>query len=210
MENGFSFSEVTSFYHSPGQTEKLQRTAIGIAGAGGIGSNCALMLVRSGFDRLVIADFDRVTASNLNRQAFHACHIGKLKVDCLSALCTAVNPDAAITRHAIRIDATNIETLFSTCEVIIEAFDDAASKALLFSKYMNSEKLLVGVSGIAGIGHSERIAVREIRKNCFIVGDESSAVSELQMPHAPRVMVAAAKMADLVLSRVLAGTSPSG
>ena len=123
---------------------------------------------------------------------------------------TAVNPDAVITRHAIRIDATNIETLFSTCEVIIEAFDDAASKALLFSKYMNSEKLLVGVSGIAGIGQSERITVRKIRKNCFIVGDESSAVSDLKKPYAPRVMVAAAKMADLILSRVLAGTSLSG
>ena len=40
---------------------------IGIAGVGGIGSNVALNLVRSGIDRLTLVDFDRVEPSNLNR-----------------------------------------------------------------------------------------------------------------------------------------------
>ena len=42
---------------------------IGIAGVGGIGSNVALNLVRSGIDRLTLVDFDRVEPSNLNRQS---------------------------------------------------------------------------------------------------------------------------------------------
>jgi sulfur carrier protein ThiS adenylyltransferase len=40
---------------------------IGIAGAGGIGSNVALQLVRAGIPDFKIVDFDRIEASNLNR-----------------------------------------------------------------------------------------------------------------------------------------------
>ena len=43
---------------------------IGIAGAGGIGSNVAVNLVRSGVDNFIIADFDKIEESNLNRQYY--------------------------------------------------------------------------------------------------------------------------------------------
>ena len=203
----FSFSRVTAAYYTPEQAEILESITIGIAGTGGIGSNCALLLVRSGFYRFTLIDFDTVTTSNLNRQAFTSAHIDRLKVKCLHELCTAINPAVEITPYAARIDSANVLQLFDNCDVIIEAFDDAESKALLFSSYLDSGKLLVGVSGIAGIGGTDRISIRKIRKNCYIVGDEVSGVTETVKPFAPRVMVAAAKMADLVLSKVLEGLS---
>ncbi|MBN1759826.1 MAG: sulfur carrier protein ThiS adenylyltransferase ThiF [Chitinispirillaceae bacterium] len=203
----FSFSKVTAAYFTPAQAEALEKVTIGIAGAGGIGSNCALMLVRSGFSRFTLVDFDTVFPSNLNRQAYNRNHIGKKKVECLHQLCIAINSYAEITAYAARIDSGNIMQLFDNCDVIIEAFDDAGSKALLFTSYLNSGKLLVGVSGIAGIGNTDRIGIREIRENCFIVGDEVTGVSETVKPYAPRVMVAAAKMADIVLEKVLCGFS---
>lgn len=43
---------------------------VGIAGAGGLGSNCAVALARSGVGTLVISDFDVVEPANLNRQYF--------------------------------------------------------------------------------------------------------------------------------------------
>ncbi|MBM4272653.1 MAG: sulfur carrier protein ThiS adenylyltransferase ThiF, partial [Deltaproteobacteria bacterium] len=46
---------------------KIQETRVGIAGAGGLGSNCALFLVRCGFRKLRIVDSDVVEMSNLNR-----------------------------------------------------------------------------------------------------------------------------------------------
>lgn len=52
---------------------------IGIAGAGGIGSNVAANLVRSGVTSLKIVDFDRVESSNLNRQFYFSDQIGCLK-----------------------------------------------------------------------------------------------------------------------------------
>ena len=48
----------------------LENAKVGIAGAGGLGSNVAMLLVRAGIKKLVIADFDTVNESNLNRQFF--------------------------------------------------------------------------------------------------------------------------------------------
>ena len=53
---------------------------VGIAGAGGLGSNCAAHLVRAGMKKLVIADFDVVNESNLNRQFFFRNQLGQKKV----------------------------------------------------------------------------------------------------------------------------------
>ena len=56
---------------------------IGIAGVGGIGSNVALNLVRSGVMQLKLIDFDRVEPGNLNRQFYFADQIGLFKVEAL-------------------------------------------------------------------------------------------------------------------------------
>ena len=49
---------------------KVRSARVGLAGAGGLGSNCALNLVRVGFENLTIVDFDRVEAANLDRQFY--------------------------------------------------------------------------------------------------------------------------------------------
>ena len=46
----------------------LESARVGIAGAGGLGSNVSMLLVRAGIRKFVIADFDEVNESNLNRQ----------------------------------------------------------------------------------------------------------------------------------------------
>ena len=195
--------EVDLFFYTPKQCEILRSTVIGIAGAGGIGSNCATILVRSGFTRFVIADFDCVTATNLNRQTFNAKHIGRLKVECLAEICSEINPQVQITTVSIRIDQVCVHRIFDQCDIIIEAFDDAAAKALLFSEYLHTSKLLIGVNGIAGIGNSDAIKTTAIRESCFMVGDNSSEACETLKPYAPRVITAAAKMADIALFKTL-------
>jgi molybdopterin/thiamine biosynthesis adenylyltransferase len=41
--------------------DTLKTKTVGIAGCGGLGSNCAMALARVGIGRLVIADFDVVS-----------------------------------------------------------------------------------------------------------------------------------------------------
>ncbi len=48
--------------------KQLSEFTVGIAGAGGLGSNCAVALARTGIGRLVIADYDNIEAGNLNTQ----------------------------------------------------------------------------------------------------------------------------------------------
>ena len=68
-------------YLRPQALQKIRSLHIGIGGAGGLGSNCALNLVRCGFSHFTIADFDRVEVSNLNRQFFFLNQVEKPKVE---------------------------------------------------------------------------------------------------------------------------------
>ena len=53
------------------QRSRLRHARVGIAGAGGLGSNVAMMLARSGVGTLLVIDGDRVEPSNLNRQHYN-------------------------------------------------------------------------------------------------------------------------------------------
>jgi sulfur carrier protein ThiS adenylyltransferase len=77
----------------PEALARLQHVRVGLAGAGGLGSNCAQALVRSGFKRFVLVDFDRVEPSNLNRQFFFPDQVGLPKVVALGANLLRINPD---------------------------------------------------------------------------------------------------------------------
>jgi len=55
----------------------LRTSVVGIAGAGGLGSNAAAALARAGVGRLIIADFDIVESTDLNRQYYFFDQIGQ-------------------------------------------------------------------------------------------------------------------------------------
>lgn len=63
---------------------RIRRGSVAVIGLGGVGSHCAVNLARSGVGRLLIVDFDRVTASSLNRSPVAGPgDIGRLKADVL-------------------------------------------------------------------------------------------------------------------------------
>ena len=99
-------------YLSEEELRRLASVRVAVAGAGGLGSNVAQMLVRTGFTRLVIADFDTVSASNLNRQFFFPDQIGQYKVEALRENLLRINPDACITIYPERVTKENAPLLF--------------------------------------------------------------------------------------------------
>jgi sulfur carrier protein ThiS adenylyltransferase len=183
--------------------EKIRKTAIGIAGAGGLGSNCAINLVRCGFRRFTIVDFDRVELSNLNRQFFFSHQEGKRKVDMLKDNLLSVNPDLELNLIAAKISHSNIHTFFDPCDILVEAFDNVENKKMIIETYAGTEKILVSASGIAGWGNSDDIKIHRAGKNFFLVGDLVSETSKTLPPASPKVNIAAAKQADIILSHVL-------
>ncbi|MBE8190447.1 MAG: hypothetical protein HAW58_06320 [Candidatus Thioglobus sp.] len=74
-----------------GQQSLLDSTVL-LIGVGGLGSAAALYLAAAGVGHLIIADFDRVELSNLQRQiAHHSSNIGDFKVDSAKAKMLAIS-----------------------------------------------------------------------------------------------------------------------
>lgn len=181
----------------------LQQVTVGIGGAGGLGSNCAMHLVRSGFKHFVLVDFDRVEASNLNRQAFSLDQVGRLKVEALAENMRAVNPDVELALHAETVTSATVGPLFAECAAVVEAFDEPSSKKALVEALLPTGKLVVTASGIGGSGDSDGIVIRAVRENFYMVGDMETECSMENPPLSPKVSIAAAKQADVVLAHYL-------
>ena len=100
-------------YLTENERRILEGAKIGIAGAGGLGSNCAMHLVRAGGRRLVVCDFDTVNESNLNRQFFFRDQLGRKKVDALEENLRRIEPDLDLDMRDLRLNAENIGALFT-------------------------------------------------------------------------------------------------
>jgi len=196
------FEQGLSRYLTPGQRDALGRVLVGIAGAGGIGSNVAQCLVRTGVMRLRIVDFDTVDPSNLNRQFYFIDQTGKPKVIALKENLLRVNPCLDVDAIAERVDRENALRLFGGCDLIVEALDIATEKMSLVSSAVSAGIPVLAVSGIAGWGDSDSIRIRRLQSGCTVIGDCTSDISAAP-PLAPRVALAAAKIADEVIAAVL-------
>ena len=190
-------------YLSEGERAALESVRVGIAGAGGLGSNCAMHLVRAGVRHLVVADFDVVCESNLNRQFFFRDQIGMKKVEALKANLLRIDQEVDVRALDIRLDAESVRTVFAGCGIVVEAFDAADAKAMLVAALAGSGKRLVVASGIAGWGRSNAIRTRRIGTGIVAVGDGESEVGDGLPPVSPRVGIAAAMQANAVVSLVL-------
>lgn len=185
----------------PEGLQRIEQVRVGIAGAGGLGSNCAACLVRSGFRKLVLADFDIVEPSNLDRQFYFTDQIGLKKVEALKANLLRINPDLELVLEPVRLDTTNSSVIFRGCHVVVECLDRAEAKSMLTTALFYSPKLVVSASGLGGVGSSDDIKVHYLKK-LVLVGDLHSDI-ETAPALAPRVCVTAAKQADIVLEYAL-------
>ena len=111
--------------HTPGVHRVVKAARVGVAGLGGLGSPVAIALARIGVGTLVLADFDVVEPSNLNRQQYFVDQMGMAKVDALSATLRRAHPYTTLETHAVRLTADNVPRVFAGCRVLVEAFDRA-------------------------------------------------------------------------------------
>lgn len=200
-----AFEEALSRAFGAENLKKIQQVTIGIAGAGGLGSNCAVNLVRSGFVNFVIVDFDSIEYSNLNRQFYFYNQVGRPKVEALQENLLAINPNLQLDVRQLKIEEHNVESIFENCAVIVEAFDQARYKKMIVEHYIQSDKLIVSASGIAGWSNSDDLKTHKIKDNFYLVGDLASEASAKLPPCAPRVSIAAAKQANIILDYIVRG-----
>lgn len=189
--------------HTPRIHEKLKSACVGIAGLGGLGSNAAVSLARLGIGKLILIDFDVVEPSNLNRQHYFLKHIGMKKTSALKEILEQINPFVEIVTKDIFLDEDNIKACLYEPQVVIEAFDDPKSKAVLVNTLLSENKIIVAASGVAGYFSNNTIVTKRVMKNLYLVGDDISEAKIGNGLMAPRVAIAANHQANMVLRLIL-------
>jgi len=183
----------------------LLKFKVGIAGAGGLGSNCAVALARSGIGTLVICDFDIVELPNLNRQYYFSGQAGKLKVQALKENISGIDREINVITFPEKLNERNIPEIFKGCHAIVEALDSAEMKEMLIETVQTK---LPGVpviagSGLAGWGRNNDLRCRKIDETLFICGDELSEDSPETPVMAPRVGIVACMQANIVVELLM-------
>ncbi|GAF37888.1 sulfur carrier protein ThiS adenylyltransferase ThiF [Lentilactobacillus farraginis] len=187
-------------------TDKLTAAHVTIAGAGGLGSNIAIALTRIGVGHLKLIDFDSVELSNLNRQQFKLSQVGMPKVVALKQNLQEFNPFIDIQTAQVEVTHDNVPQLFKSADIICEAFDNPAAKAMLLdaaSEFYPNKPLVMG-TGMAGVHSSNTITTKHPRPNLYIAGDGTSKGVEGLM--APRVMICAGHEANMITRLILGQT----
>jgi sulfur carrier protein ThiS adenylyltransferase len=191
--------------HSPGVHRRVKRSTVGVAGLGGLGSQVAIALARIGVGTLILADYDVVEPSNLNRQQYFIQQIGMPKVDAIREILEKINPYIRIITHHTVISPKNVKRIFGNADIIVEAFDKAEEKAMLINTISESmpDKYIVAASGVAGYGNNNEIRTIQFSSKIFLVGDQRTPAGPGIGLMAPRVGIAAHHQANMVLRLIL-------
>ena len=112
--------------------EKLKRSRVFIAGAGGLGSPIASYLTAAGIGMIRMIDHDQVALSNLNRQILHwEEDIGRKKVDSAKKKLKNLNSAVEIETIGETITEDNVSQLVDGCDVIVDAMDNLPTRYIL-------------------------------------------------------------------------------
>jgi sulfur carrier protein ThiS adenylyltransferase len=184
--------------------DKLKKSSVGIAGLGGLGSNAAISLARAGLGKLVLVDFDKVEKSNLARQYYFIKQIGKFKTDALKENIKKIDDNIEIETFNERLKKGFMEKPFKNVDLVIEALDNAKTKADFIEEIMLKypKKPIVAASGVSGYGNSDRISTKNFKK-LNVVYDEEALSCEDDVLTAPRVALIANWEANIALEILL-------
>lgn len=205
MPTKAAMEEALQMRHTKEVQEKISSAKVAVCGLGGLGSAIAIALARTGIGELHLIDFDRVDLSNLNRQQYAVCDIGREKPEALKDELLRFSPHSKIRTDFIKMTEDNIPALLKGDQYICEAFDDAEEKAMLTNCILEKfpGKYLVGASGMAGYGDSNEIQTRRILSRYYLCGDGESEICSSYGLMAPRVMICAAHQANMVIRLIL-------
>jgi molybdopterin/thiamine biosynthesis adenylyltransferase/rhodanese-related sulfurtransferase len=115
----------------PDGQEKLLASSVLLVGAGGLGSPAALYLAAAGVGRLGLVDFDRVDASNLQRQVLYdSSDVGRPKLAAAAERIAGLNPDVEVQAFEAKLDAGNARDILAGFDVVLDGTDTFPSRYL--------------------------------------------------------------------------------
>lgn len=192
--------------HGKSRQEKFARGRVVICGLGGLGSRVAELLTRAGVGYLRLVDFDKLEPTNLNRQFYFQDQLGRYKADALAENLKRISPYTELEIHREKVTETNLPALLRGVDVIVEAFDAPAAKALLVNgaRETSPSVPLVAASGMAGLNSGNSMEVRSLSPFFYLCGDGKTGIEAGDGLYGARVAICAAQEA-LVVLQLLAG-----
>ena len=184
---------------------KLRGAKVAVAGLGGLGSNIAVMLARSGIGELLLVDFDVVDVTNLNRQMYFISQLGKPKAEALPEILRQINPYLTYKSVCVKVTPENVKELFYEYPIVCEAFDKPDQKAMLVRELLTQcpKTTVVSGNGMAGYGDTNEIRTQQMMGRLYVCGDQSTDVGNGIGLVAPRVAACAAHEANKVLQLIM-------
>ncbi|MBC8571506.1 sulfur carrier protein ThiS adenylyltransferase ThiF [Jingyaoa shaoxingensis] len=185
--------------------KKLRGAKVAVAGLGGLGSNIAVMLARSGIGHLFLVDFDVVDVTNLNRQMYFISHLGLPKTEALPQILYQINPYLICESMRIKVTPENVRELFKEYPIVCEAFDKPDQKAMLVRELLMQcpETIVVSGNGMAGYGDTNDICTSQKMRRLYVCGDQKTDVGGGIGLMAPRVAACAAHEANKVIQLIM-------
>ncbi len=126
--------------------ERLKASSVLCVGTGGLGSPLLLYLAAAGVGRIGIVDFDRVDASNLQRQVIHGTStLGEAKVTSAAARLRDLNPLVEVVTHDVPLRSDNALEILAPYDVVVDGTDNFPTRYLV-----NDACVLLGKPNVYG------------------------------------------------------------
>jgi molybdopterin/thiamine biosynthesis adenylyltransferase/rhodanese-related sulfurtransferase len=126
--------------------KKIKAASVLVIGTGGLGSPVALYLAAAGVGRIGLVDYDRVDASNLQRQVIHGTsQLGNLKVTSARQRMLDINPEIQVDVYNEPFTSANAMQIAKDYDILIDGTDNFPTRYL-----SNDVSVLLGKPNVYG------------------------------------------------------------
>ena len=140
----------------------VQEKVIALFGLGGVGGTALEALARTGFQHFLIVDFDKVDATNLNRQILYTSKdVGRNKVEAAKERILSINPDADIKIFNMKAQDFDFN---QKIDYVIDAIDDVEGKLYIVKKAQEYNIPQIMSLGMANRFNPEQVRVSKLNQ----------------------------------------------
>ena len=141
---------------------KLQDKVIAVFGLGGVGGTALEALARTGFQHFIIIDFEKIDASNLNRQILYTSKdIGRDKVEAARERLLAINPDVDVKVFKGKAQEFDFN---QKLDFVVDAIDDVEGKLYILQKCKENNIQTIMSLGMANRFNPEQVRVMKLNQ----------------------------------------------
>ena len=163
----YNWLERTTLLLGNEKLERLRNTNVLVVGLGGVGAYATEMIARAGVNKMTIADADKVSESNINRQlvALHST-IGREKCDILAERLKDINPELqlSVVNRFIKDDETDALLDSDKFDYVVDAIDTLSPKLALIKGALDRGIPLVSSMGAGAKTDPTLMEIKDIAK----------------------------------------------